>query len=170
MAGRAIKWAMAELHRPDAEALAFDEAFERDGTVRPLYEAIVKRFSGMDAAELWRREGIIEEEFRRQGITFTVYGDSKGTERTWPMDLFPRLIAAAEWREVERGLAQRVTALNRFLADIYTGESAAMADGIVPAWLVRSSAGFERNAFGIRVPHDAHCVIAGIDLVRDAES
>ncbi|WP_419922650.1 circularly permuted type 2 ATP-grasp protein [Candidatus Poriferisodalis sp.] len=160
---------MAELHRPDAEALAFDEAFERDGTIRPLYDAIVSRFSGMDAAELRRRERIIEEEFRRQGITFTVYGDSKGTERTWPMDLFPRLIAAAEWREIERGLAQRVTALNRFLADIYTGEGAVMADGIVPGWLVKSSAGFERNAFGIRVPHDAHCVIAGIDLVRDAE-
>ena len=160
---------MAELHTPDPEALAFDEAFERDGNVRPLYEAIVARFSGMDAAELRRREAIIEEEFRRQGITFTVYGDSKGTERTWPMDLFPRLIAAAEWREIERGLAQRVTALNRFLADVYTGEGAVMADGIVPAWLVKSSAGFERNAFGIRVPHDAHCVIAGIDLVRDAE-
>ena len=160
---------MAELHTPDPEALAFDEAFERDGSVRPLYEAIVARFSGMDAAELRRREAIIEEEFRRQGITFTVYGDSKGTERTWPMDLFPRLIAAAEWREIERGLAQRVTALNRFLADVYTGEGAVMADGIVPAWLVKSSAGFERNAFGIRVPHDAHCVIAGIDLVRDAE-
>ena len=160
---------MAELHRPDAEALAYDEAFERDGTIRPLYQAIVERFSGMDAAELRRRERIIEEEFRRQGITFTVYGDSKGTERTWPMDLFPRLIAAAEWREIERGLAQRVTALNRFLADVYTGEGAAMADGIVPAWLVRSSAGFERNAFGISVPHDAYCVIAGIDLVRDAE-
>ena len=160
---------MAELHTPDPEALAFDEAFERDGSVRPLYEAIVARFSGMDAADLRRREAIIEEEFRRQGITFTVYGDSKGTERTWPMDLFPRLIAAAEWREIERGLAQRVTALNRFLADVYTGEGAVMADGIVPAWLVKSSAGFERNAFGIRVPHDAHCVIAGIDLVRDAE-
>ncbi|WP_423923624.1 hypothetical protein [Candidatus Poriferisodalis sp.] len=80
---------MAELHRPDAEALAFDEAFERDGTIRPLYQAIVQRFSGMDAAELRRRERIIEEEFRRQGITFTVYGDSTGTERTWPMDLFP---------------------------------------------------------------------------------
>ena len=160
---------MAELHTPDPEALAFDEAFERDGTVRPLYEAIVERFSGMDAAELRRRERIIEEEFRRQGITFTVYGDSKGTERTWPMDLFPRLIAAAEWREIERGLTQRVTALNRFLADVYTGEGAVMNDGIVPAWLVKSSAGFERNAFGIRVPHDAHCVIAGIDLVRDAE-
>ncbi|WP_420446864.1 circularly permuted type 2 ATP-grasp protein [Candidatus Poriferisodalis sp.] len=160
---------MAELHRPDAEALAYDEAFERDGTIRPLYQAIVERFSGMDAAELRRRERIIEEEFRRQGITFTVYGDSKGTERTWPMDLFPRLIAAAEWQEIEKGLAQRVTALNRFLADVYTGEGAAMADGIVPAWLVRSSAGFERNAFGISVPHDAHCVIAGIDLVRDVE-
>ncbi|WP_419944538.1 circularly permuted type 2 ATP-grasp protein [Candidatus Poriferisodalis sp.] len=160
---------MAEMRKPDAEFPAFDEAFDRDGTVRPLYAAIVERFANFGTDELRRREGIIEEEFRRQGITFTVYGDSQGTERTWPMDLFPRLIAAAEWREIERGLAQRVTALNRFLADIYTGEGAAMADGVVPAWLVQSSDGFERNAFGVSVPHDAHCVIAGIDLVRDAE-
>ena len=136
---------MAELRKPDAEFPAYDEAFDRDGSVRPLYAAIVERFSNFDTAELRRREGIIEEEFRRQGITFTVYGDSQGTERTWPMDLFPRLIASAEWREIERGLAQRVTALNRVLADIYTGEGAAMADGVVPAWLVQSSDGFERN-------------------------
>ncbi len=160
---------MAEFRRPDAEFAAYDEAFNRDGSVRPLYAAIVERFSKFDAAELRRRERIIEEEFRRQGITFTVYGDSQGTERTWPMDLFPRLISASEWREIERGLAQRVTALNKFLADVYTGEGAAMADGVVPAWLVRSSEGFERSAFGVSVPHDAHCVIAGIDLVRDAQ-
>ena len=146
----------------------FDEAFEPDGSVRPAYRRIVERFRGLDAAEVRRIEGLVAEEFRRQGITFTVYGDDEGTERTWPMDLFPRLIAAAEWDELARGLAQRVAAINRFLVDLYSGEGAALADGIVPRWLVTSSRGFERNAFGIAVAHGAHCNIAGVDLVRDS--
>ena len=83
--------------------------------------------------------------------------------------LFPRLIAAAEWRDLERGLEQRVTALNRFLADVYSGSCSAVAAGVVPQWLLTSSKGFERNAFGIDVPHGAHCMIAGIDLVRGAD-
>ena len=72
------------------------------------------------------------ESFRRQGITFTVYGGDEGTERTWPMDLFPRVIDADEWAMLERGLIQRVTALNRFLDDVYAGEQAILGDGIVP--------------------------------------
>ena len=91
------------------------------------------------------------------------------TERTWPMDLFPRIIEAAEWHDLERGLAQRVIALNRFLDDLYVGERAALEDGVVPRWLVTSSKGFERQAFGISVPSGARCMIAGIDLVRGAD-
>ncbi|MDH3754533.1 MAG: circularly permuted type 2 ATP-grasp protein, partial [Acidimicrobiia bacterium] len=121
------------------------------------------------AAELRRLEAIVADEFRRLGITFTVYSENEGIERTWPMDLFPRLIGAAEWRHIERGLAQRVTALNRFLEDLYVGEQAVVADGVIPGWLVTSSPGFERSASGILVPFGAHCMIAGIDLVRGAD-
>jgi uncharacterized circularly permuted ATP-grasp superfamily protein len=147
----------------------YDEAFESDGSARDLYRGIVERFSHLEASELRRIEGLVEDQFRRQGITFTVYGDDQGIERTWPMDLFPRLIAAAEWRELACGLEQRVTALNRFLADLYSGPREAIAAGVVPDWLVLSSSGFERSAFGITVPHDAHCMVAGIDLVRGAD-
>ncbi len=147
----------------------FDEAFTPNGDARAAYERIVARFDGVDARELRRIEGVVADEFRRQGITFTVYDDERGTERTWPMDLFPRLIEAAEWAHLERGLAQRVTALNRFLDDLYDGERAALHDGVVPEWLVTSSKGFERNAFGISVPFGARCMIAGIDLVRDGD-
>ena len=147
----------------------YDEAFDGDGRARELYGQIVDRFSGLSVAELRRIEGLVESHFRRQGITFTVYGDETGIERTWPMDLFPRLVAAAEWRQLELGLEQRVTALNRFLADIYSGEQAVVKAGVVPKWLLTSSTGFERNAFGITVPHGAHCMIAGIDLVRGAD-
>ena len=85
------------------------------------------------------------------------------------MDIFPRLIAAAEWNELARGLSQRVAALNCFLADFYNGDGEALADGVLPRWLVVSSQGFERNAVGIKVRHSAHCNIAGIDVVRGAD-
>ncbi|MDE0654289.1 MAG: circularly permuted type 2 ATP-grasp protein [bacterium] len=145
----------------------FDEAFESDGSARSVYRRIVERFGELDADEARRLERLVADEFRRQGITFTVYSEEEGTERIWPIDLFPRLISALEWDELERGLTQRVAALNCFLADLYSGEGAAIADGIVPRWLVVSSGGFERNAMGIAVPHGAHCNIAGIDVVRD---
>ena len=148
---------------------SFDEAFESGGSVRSAYSRIVERFRELDAGELRRLERLVADEFRRQGITFTVYSEEEGTERIWPMDLFPRLIAAAEWDELERGLTQRVAALNCFLEDLYSGEGAAIADGVVPRWLIVSSRGFERNAMGITVPHGAHCNIAGIDVVRDGE-
>ena len=148
-------------------ARGFDEAFESDGSARGVYRRIVERFGELDAGEAQRLERLVADEFRRQGITFTVYSEEEGTERIWPMDLFPRLISAVEWDELERGLTQRVAALNCFLADLYSGEGAAIADGIVPRWLVVSSRGFERNAMGIEVPHGAHCNIAGIDVVRD---
>ena len=147
----------------------FDEAFASGDDHRAHYARIVDRFAGLEADELRRVERMVADEFRRLGITFTVYGDEEGIERTWPMDLFPRLIAAAEWRDLERGLEQRVTALNRFLADVYSGSCSAVAAGVVPQWLLTSSKGFERNAFGIDVPHGAHCMIAGIDLVRGAD-
>ena len=148
---------------------AYDEVFEPDGSVRSAYARIVERFSELGVTELRRLEKLVAEEFRRQGITFTVYSEDAGTERIWPMDIFPRLIAAAEWDELASGLSQRVTALNCFLADFYNGDGEALADKVLPRWLVVSSQGFERNAVGIKVRHNAHCNIAGIDVVRGAD-
>jgi uncharacterized circularly permuted ATP-grasp superfamily protein len=150
----------------------FDEAFAADGSVRPHYVALLKRLSELTPDELIARARLTDEAFRTAGITFTVYGDAAGTdgiERTFPMDLLPRLIPADEWQHVEAGLIQRVTALNLFLDDLYVGERAAIHDGIVPKWLVTSSSGFNREAFGLPVPKGARCLVAGIDLVRDHE-
>ena len=97
---------------------AYDEAFEPNGSVRDAYSRIVESFRDLDAGEVQRLEKLVADEFRRQGITFTVYSEEEGTERIWPIDLFPRLIAAAEWDELARGLSQRVAALNCFLADL----------------------------------------------------
>ena len=149
----------------------FDEVFSEDGKVRAHYEALVDRLARFDADDLSRRERRRDAAFRSQGITFTVYGDGEGEgegiERTFPMDLLPRVVPADEWDHIEAGLVQRVTALNRFLDDLYVGERAAIHDGIVPWWLVSSSDGFAREAFGVPVPLGARCLVAGSDLVRD---
>ena len=114
----------------------YDEAFAADGSKRRIYRKIIDRFAELDTSEVERLEKLVADEFRRQGITFTVYSDDQGTERIWPMDLFPRLIAAAEWEHLARGLSQRVVALNCFLADLYSGEAQAVADGVLPRWVV----------------------------------
>ncbi len=147
----------------------YDEAFTCNAEPRSHYRAVTEWFQRHDANQIRALELQRDDSFRRQGITFTVYGGDEGTERTWPMDLFPRIIPADEWAMVERGLVQRVTALNRFLEDLYVGEQAALNDGVVPRWLVTSSDGFEREAVNINVPHGARCTIAGIDLVRDEQ-
>jgi uncharacterized circularly permuted ATP-grasp superfamily protein len=147
----------------------FDEAVTQDGAPRPHYEALVRRMSGFTSHQLADRERVRDAAFRQAGITFTVYGEGEGIERTFPMDLVPRLIPADEWDHIEQGLIQRVTALNRFLDDLYVGDRAVIKDGIIPQWLIASSDGFQREAAGISVPHGARCLAAGIDLVRDAE-
>ena len=147
----------------------FDEAVDERGHTREHYRPVQEWFDRLTPAQVSALEEQRNESFRRQGITFTVYGSEEGTERTWPLDLFPRIIDAGEWAMLERGLTQRITALNRFLDDIYTGEQAAVADGIVPRRLVTSSSGFEREAVNVSVPLGARCLVAGIDLVRDSD-
>ncbi|MBK9180703.1 MAG: circularly permuted type 2 ATP-grasp protein [Acidimicrobiales bacterium] len=149
----------------------FDEVFAGDGSIRSHYANLVTNLAEVTPEELARRERLRDQAFRTQGITFTVYGegDDEDLERTFPMDLLPRVIPADEWGRIEAGLIQRVTALNAFLDDLYVGERAALHDGIVPRWLVTSSDGFTREAFGIPVPQGARCLVAGIDLVRGAD-
>ncbi len=147
----------------------FDEVFASTGQPRPHYEALVRGLGTVSPETLTQRERQRDRLFHTQGITFTVYGEDEGVERTFPMDLVPRIIPADEWATVEEGLLQRVTALNRFLEDLYAGERLAVRDGIVPDWLVTSASGFRREAFGIPALHGARCLVAGIDLVRDDE-
>jgi len=147
----------------------FDELMAPDGTVRAHYRRLAERLGTFTPEELARRERLRDAAFRTAGITFTVYGEGEGLERTFPMDLIPRVIPADEWAAIEAGLVQRVTALNLFLDDLYVGERAAVRDGVVPEWLIQSSDGFTREAFGIPVPRGARCLVAGIDLVRDGQ-
>ncbi|MFZ0013053.1 MAG: circularly permuted type 2 ATP-grasp protein, partial [Acidimicrobiia bacterium] len=146
----------------------FCEMTAEDGP-RPEYRRLVSRFDEFDIDGLESRVALIESLFRRQGITFAVYGDEDGQERTWPLDIVPRIIAATEWDHLETGLRQRVQALNAFLDDVYQGGMEIVRDGVVPRWLIESSSGYLAEATGIGVPAGGRCVISGIDLVRDGD-
>jgi uncharacterized circularly permuted ATP-grasp superfamily protein len=151
----------------DYRGQGFCEMADADRVARPHYERLRRRLDSLDAPDLDSRVRMIEGLFRRQGITFAVYGNEDGTERTWPLDLVPRIIPGQEWRHVEAGLTQRVKTLNAFLEDVYVGAEEVMNDGIIPRWLVESSDGYLPEAKGIEVPIGARCIISGIDIVRD---
>ena len=130
---------------------AFDEMFEPNGEIRPHYKLLLQTFTDLPQEELMRRKHSADMSFLTQGITFTVYGKKEGTERIFPYDMLPRIITGAEWNTIERGLIQRITALNLFLRDVYN-EGKILADGFVPRELVYSCPQFRREMRGLQVP------------------
>src|SRR5215469_3402076 len=146
----------------------FDEMFETAGDVRPHYRWLFDRFGGMSSEEFQRKRAIADNAFLTQGVTFTVYNDQEGTERIFPFDLIPRIIPRAEWDQVERGLSQRITALNLFLHDIYH-EQKIVSDGVIPAEIIRSAVHFRPEFMGFDVPKDIYIHICGTDLIRDQQ-
>ncbi|MBM3752876.1 MAG: circularly permuted type 2 ATP-grasp protein [Acidobacteria bacterium] len=144
---------------------AYDEMFRRLSEPREHYEELFKRISDLPAAELKRRKQIADQAFLHQGITFTVYGRDEGTERIIPHDLLPRIITNAEWRVIERGLEQRIRALNEFLRDIYN-EGRILNEGIVPREMIYSCKHFRREMRGIPVPKNVYVTVVGTDLIR----
>jgi uncharacterized circularly permuted ATP-grasp superfamily protein len=143
----------------------FDEMFEASGQPRPQYRALFNRLMELPADDLRKRQRDADRSFLQQGITFTVYGDQSGTERIFPYDLLPRVLTAAEWKTVERGLTQRLTALNLFLRDIYH-DGRILAEGIVPRELVYSAQHYRREMRGIFLRRHLYVSVAGTDLVR----
>jgi uncharacterized circularly permuted ATP-grasp superfamily protein len=143
----------------------YDEMFDGGGAPRPPYAPLYSRLLELPPAELRRRQQDADAACLHEGITFTVYGDADGTERIFPYDLLPRIVTAAEWATIERGLIQRVTALNVFLDDVYH-DGRVLADGVVPRELVLSSRHYRREMRGIRPPRGVYVSVAGTDLVR----
>ncbi len=144
---------------------AYDEMFEASGRARPSYQAIQRRFSELDRTDLDHRQQAADLAFLNRGVTFTVYGHQEGTEKIFPYDIVPRVLSRSEWEQIERGLKQRITALNLFLADIY-GPGRILADRLIPRQLIYSCAHYRREMRGVKVPGDIYVSIAGIDLVR----
>jgi uncharacterized circularly permuted ATP-grasp superfamily protein len=145
--------------------LAYDEMFAADGSVRLHHQLLQDRIASLGAEALAERQRTLERSFLLQGVTFTVYGADSATERIIPTDLFPRIIPAPEWATIERGLTQRLTALNAFLADIY-GDQKILMDGVVPRDLVLGAASYRREMRHLYVPHNAYANVCGSDLIR----
>ncbi len=146
----------------------YDEMFEAPGVIRSHYRKLFERFSEMGLDEFERKRALVDNTLLNQGVTFTVYSDNKGTERIFPFDLIPRIIPAKEWDHVERGLTQRIIALNLFLHDIYH-EQRIVKEKIVPEEVVRSAVHFRPEFMGFNVPKDIYIHICGTDLIRDRD-
>lgn len=144
----------------------FDEMVAHDGAVQPHYARFRELFQSLSSPEFDHKRQSVDLAFMRQGVTFNVYGDSAGAEKIFPFDLLPRIIPAKEWEMIERGLAQRITALNLFLHDIYH-EQKILKDGVIPPHYVLSGKHFRREFVNFNVPKDIYIHICGTDLIRD---
>ena len=144
----------------------YDEMFESAGVPRPHYRSLHATLESLSARDFRQRAQMAEMSMLNQGVTFTVYGDDQGLEKTMPVDLVPRIITNREWAKIERGLVQRLRALNLFLKDIYHDQKI-LNDGVVPRELVVNAKHFRREFLGAKVPKDVYVHICGTDLVRD---
>ncbi|GAB4432400.1 MAG: circularly permuted type 2 ATP-grasp protein [Anaerolineae bacterium] len=146
----------------------YDEMFEAAGVPRPSTRVLAEQIASLPPGELKRRQAAAEKALFDMGITFSVYGHQSGTEKIWPFDLVPRIIPAAEWDVIDRGLKQRIYALNKFINDVYH-DQAILNDKVVPRELVLESQGYLEACRGLKPPRGIWCHITGTDLVRDAD-
>ena len=149
----------------DLNAAIYDEMFLPDGTPREHCRELYDTLCRLSSDELGAIQERVTHSFSTEGITFTVYGDDEADERIIPIDCVPRLLSAAEWRHLESGLTQRIAALNRFLEDVY-GEARIIADGVIPADVVRGCPQYRIEMRGVSVPHGTWVAVCGTDLVR----
>jgi uncharacterized circularly permuted ATP-grasp superfamily protein len=160
--GRPYGAGMADLFSDYAFGRAWDEMFAGPGEPRAAYDPVITAVQSLDADDLKARAEGLARAFLDRGVTF----DVGGVERPFPLDVIPRIIEAAEWDLVSRGVAQRVRALEAFLADVY-GPRRCVADGVVPQRVLITSKYFERHAAGIEPANGVRVHVAGIDLIRD---
>jgi len=156
---------MAELR---TAADLWDELLEPDGSPRAASSELVQQLKGLGLAELQQRQDLAELDIVGMGITFTVYSDGRGIDRAWPFDVVPRIIGAEEWRVIERGLAQRLRAINMFIDDVYH-EQCVIRDGVFPAELLAHSVNFRQECVGANPKFGVWAHISGSDLVRDGD-
>ncbi len=143
----------------------WDEMRQPGGALRDHYRALAELLARLPIEELQRRKQSADLSFLTQGITFTVYGREEGTERIFPYDLLPRIVTAQEWSLIERGLTQRITALNEFLRDVYS-DAKILADKVLPSELVYSCKQYRRQMRGLAVPRNVYIAVIGSDLLR----
>ena len=147
---------------------AYDELLGTDGVARAHTRKVHALLSSMSPKEFARAQQLAELSLYNQGVTFSVYSDTQGTEKIFPICLVPRVISAAEWAKVEQGLMQRITTLNLFLDDMY-GEQRVLRDRAVPADLILAAKAFDPKLRGMKAPGGVRIPIAGIDLIRSPD-
>jgi len=157
-----------DLSRYPVESAFVDEVFARAGEPRRGSSLLARWLAESSPEELASQQRSAEQMLLHLGITFNVYGDAAGTEKIFPFDVVPRLLPASEWATIERGLVQRIAALNLFLGDVY-GEQRILDAGVVPRELVETAAGYLPACRGVVPPRAIYCHIVGTDLVRDAD-
>jgi uncharacterized circularly permuted ATP-grasp superfamily protein len=157
------------VHFDDYETAGFfDEMFEAHDRPRVATTLLAQRLASLSPAELQARQIAAERALLTRGITFNVYGDAAGTEKIFPFDIIPRVIPGSDWKSIERGLTQRVRALNLFIGDVYNDRRIIKA-GIVPESLIASAASYLPACAGLKAPKGIYCHIVGTDLVRDRD-
>ncbi len=145
-----------------------DEMFDDAGGVRPEARMLLETIQSLDEGQLLRCQRSAERLLLQLGITFNVYGDSAGTEKIFPFDLIPRIVGSAEWDWIERGLKQRIHALNAFIDDIYHDQQI-LKDKVIPEEVIRSATFYRPQCEGINPPKGVWCHITGTDLVRHGD-
>ncbi|PLS06959.1 circularly permuted type 2 ATP-grasp protein [Neobacillus cucumis] len=146
----------------------FDEMFNEKGGVRDHYEQVYQQFSNMSSVDLNNLQESMQFQMMKQGVTFTLYNETQRDplERTIPVDVIPRIIPADEWELIEKGIKQRITALNQFIRDVYH-EQAILREAIIPRKIVISNPYFLPEMMGVNVPGDVYISLSGVDLIRD---
>jgi len=159
---------MLELQPASSALEHYDELYDSAGVPRPHYAPLAETLAVLGRDEILARVRTINTALLQRGVTFTVYADSEGTERVFPFDIIPRIITAVEWSRIERGIRQRVRAINAFLYDVYHSERI-LREGRIPREMVYSSKNYNREMIDLDVPRDVYIHVSGIDLIRDEQ-
>ncbi len=146
----------------------FDEYFEASGNPQPWAKPLIDHIDSLQPDELLLYQHAAQAALMNMGITFNVYSEREGTEKTFPFDILPRIVNGADWAFIEKGLQQRIRALNLFIHDVYNEEKI-FKEGVVPKEFVLSSEGYRPECKGIHPPKNIWCHITGTDLVRDKD-
>ena len=146
----------------------YDELFDSNGSPRPQAQLLVNTIESLSDGQLLRYQHAADRLLLQMGITFNVYADSAGTERIFPFDLIPRIVTAPEWQRIERGLRQRIHALNEFIDDIYHDQKI-LKDGVIPREVIFSANSYRPQCQGLNPPRRIWCHITGTDLVRHTD-
>ena len=149
------------------DANTWDEMY-KDAAIREQYKKALDFLQQLSVEELNKKEELAKRLFMSQGITFTVYSSGEGIEKIFPFDIIPRIITAPEWDFIEKGIKQRLKALNLFLKDIYSNQFI-IKDGVIPAQMIYSCPHYLREMHNFPVPYDIYVHISGIDLIRDSD-